>query len=371
MKRILHVVSALEIGGAEITIMDIYRRINHEELQFDFVSHGLKEGEFEEEIRKLGGRVYRIDSLGRAGPTSYIKKLVAIMKSDHYEAVHVHTDFQGGVVAMAACMAKIKIRICHSHCTSWNRSEKGLQALGLQALKGMIHIFANHYCACSHEAGRFLFGENSRKLNIMHNTVNVKSYQSLNEIDRQLERNKLGIEREELVIGHVGRFSESKNQVFLLKIIQHFHEKGIKARAILIGDGSLKEEVETEAKKLGIAKSIYFAGVREDIPKWMYLFDVFVFPSLFEGFGIAALEAQCAGTPCIVSDRVPAVVDTGLGLVTYLGLEEPIHKWAKMIITSANLSKPSLPEIHEHFFLNGFHVEESVRQWEKLYLSAG
>ena len=103
----------------------------------------------------------------------------------------------------------------------------------------------------------------------------------------------------------------------------------------------------------------------------MHLFDVFVFPSLFEGFGIAALEAQCAGTPCVVSNRVPTAVDTGLGLVTRLGVEEPIDRWAETVVTSANLTKPSLTEIHEHFFLNGFHVEDSVRRWEKLYMSAG
>ena len=371
MKRVLHVVSALEVGGAEIMIMDIYRRINHEELQFDFVSHGLKEGEFEEEIRRLGGRVFRINSLGRAGPAAYIKKMVAIMSSGRYDAVHIHTDFQGGVVALAACLAKVKIRICHSHSSSWNRSGRGMQALGLHVLKGMIRLFANQYCACSKEAGHFLFSGNSPSLKILHNTINVKSYQFLNEVDRELERKKYGIQRDEVVIGHVGRFSESKNQSFLLKIIQKLQQNGVKVRAILIGDGPLKKKVEREASKLNVDKYVHFAGIQADIPRWMYLFDVFLFPSLFEGFGITVLEAQCAGTPCVVSNRVPTAIDTGLGLVSFMDLEDPIDKWAETIIATIKLSKPTLPEIHEHFLQNGLNIEDSVWQWEKLYLSAG
>lgn len=370
MRRVLHVVSALERGGAEMMIMDVYRRIDYEELQFDFVSHGLKEGEFEAEVRELGGKVFRINSLGRAGPATYIKTLVSIMKNGHYDAVHVHTDFQGGVVAFAAFLSNVKIRICHSHCTGWNRGEHGIEALGLQALKGMVHVFANQYCACSDEAGRFLFGERSRKLKILNNTVDVRGYQSLNEKDRQVEREIIGIPSEDLIIGHVGRFSESKNQSFILNLLQHLHHKGVKASAIFIGDGPLKQETETEAERLGVTKSVHFLGIRTDIPKWMYLFDVFIFPSLFEGFGIAALEAQCAGTPCIVSDRVPAAVDTGLGLVTYLGLEEPIQKWTDAIIEVTSQKKTSLSGIHEHFLQNGFDVESGVPQWAKLYMSA-
>ena len=371
MKRILHVVSALEVGGAEMMIMDIYRRINHDEWQFDFVSHGLKEGEFEPEVRKLGGRVFRITSLGMAGPIVYIKQLVKIMKNGHYEAVHIHTDFQGGIVALAACLAKVKIRICHSHSTNWNRDGRGVQELGLRALKKLIYLFANQYCACSQEAGHFLFGEKSKKLHILHNAVHVGNYQSLGEVNRQSERKMLGIHPDDLIIGHVGRFSESKNQVFILKLVQHLRHQGVKATAILVGDGPLKRTVEIEAERLGISESVLFPGIRSDIPYWMHLFDVFAFPSLFEGFGIAALEAQCAGTSCVVSDRVPVAVDTGLGLLTYLKLEEPIQKWADAMIKSSAIPRPNLSEIHKHFLQNGFDIENSVKQWEKLYMRTG
>ncbi len=371
MKRVLHIVSALERGGAEMMIMNIYRRINHRELQFDFVSHGLQEGEFEAEIRNLGGRIYRINSLGRAGPVAYIKNLISIIRGGRYEAIHVHTDFQGGVVAFAAFLAGVKIRICHSHCTSWNRGKHGIQAVGLQALKGMTQLFANQYCACSQEAGRFLFGSNYQKMNILNNTIDVASYQSLKEVDRQLGRAKLGIPEENIVIGHVGRFSESKNQAFILKLLHHLHQNGVKVSAIFIGEGPLKQKTEAEAERLGLAELVHFPGIQEDVPKWMYLFDVFVFPSLFEGFGIAVLEAQCAGTPCIVSDGVPAAVDVGLGLVTNLSLDGPIHKWTEAISGAAAQQRLSLPVIHEYYLQNSFDIEHSVRQWEELYMSAG
>jgi len=171
------------------------------------------------------------------------------------------------------------------------------------------------------------------------------------------------------VIGHVGRFSESKNQLFILKLLHCLHQNGVKATAILVGDGPLKQKTEAEAERLGLADVVHFPGIRGDVPKWMYLFDVFVFPSLFEGFGIAALEAQCAGTPCIVSDGVPTTVDVGLGLVTNLSLEESIHKWTEVIRGAAAQQRLSLSVIHEFLFQNGFDVEHSVRQWEELYMS--
>ena len=274
-------------------------------------------------------------------------------------------------MALAACLAKVKVRICHSHSTNWNRDGRGVQELGLRTLKKLIRMFANQYCACSQEAGHFLFGENSKKLHILHNAVHVGNYQSLGKVNRQAERKKLGIHPDNLIIGHVGRFSESKNQVFILKLVQHLRQQGVKATAILVGDGPLKQTVEIEAERLGISESILFPGIRSDIPYWMHLFDVFAFPSLFEGFGIAALEAQCAGTSCVVSDRVPVAVDTGLGLLTYLKLEEPIQKWADAIIESAAIPKPNLSEIHKHFLRNGFDIENSVKQWEKLYMRTG
>ncbi|MEC1157485.1 glycosyltransferase family 1 protein [Cytobacillus horneckiae] len=362
--RVLHVVSSMGRGGAETLIMNVYRQMDRSKCQFDFITHSHGENDYNQEIRRLGGDIYQIDSLGLVGPKQYLKRLKDVMKIREYDAVHAHTDYQAGFPALAAKQLGIATRICHSHSSGWPKNS-WKDRLTLKAMQGLIRYSATEYCSCSEEAAAFLFGK--RKAKILKNSIDVHSFLDIHPDSKQFMHELLNIPQSGKVIGHIGRFSTSKNQSFLIPIIKKLLHDDSSYYLVLAGDGPLREKVEAEAKAAGIWDHIRFLGIRKDIPQLMNAFDVFLFPSIFEGFGIVMLEAQCAGIPCIAADTVPKSTDMELGLVKYISLETKISDWCDEIEASFNYSRPSKALIHQQFANKGFHINDAWKDWFQLY----
>jgi glycosyltransferase EpsF len=284
--------------------------------------------------------------------------------------VHAHTDYQGGVALLAAQLAGIANRVSHSHSSGWGKGSGLRSAALLKALQLLIRVSATEYCACSSEAARFLFGAalvRQDKVQLLKNGIDVRQFTGASAGDREAVRQELGLPREAKVLGHIGRFSASKNHRFLLQVLERAVRRDDSFHAVLVGDGPLKEEIEAEADRSGLRSHIRFLGVRPDIPRLLSAFDVFVFPSIFEGFGIAALEAQCAGVPCVVSETVPAEVDMGLGLVTFHSLEAGPDVWAAAVLRSATVTRPD-PETRARSISQlGFDISRNMRDWLSLY----
>ncbi|MDQ0198785.1 glycosyltransferase family 1 protein [Neobacillus ginsengisoli] len=369
-KRILHIVSSMERGGAETLIMNIYRNLDRTKLQFDFITHSNKKGDFDEEILTLGGRIYKIPSLGNLGPLSYIKNLIKIMNSNSYIAVHSHTDYQGGFPALAAKIAGINKRICHSHSNNWSKAKSFKSWVTLIILRSLIKISATNYCSCSLEAAQFLFGQNigkTGKVSILKNGVDIAQFTMARTNLRNSVINELNLSGNVKIIGHVGRFSDSKNHFFILKVLKKLIEEDDHYVALLIGDGPLRINIEKEAAKLGVLNHIRFLGVRSDIPKLMKAFDVFLFPSKFEGFGIVTIEAQCSGTPCVIADTVPKATDMGLGLTSFVNLDESLDSWCNKIKESILMARPDDDLIYDRVSNRGFNIKNNVSDWVELY----
>ncbi|GIN73225.1 putative glycosyltransferase EpsF [Bacillus sp. J14TS2] len=365
-KRILHVVSAMGRGGTESLIMNIYRNIDHANIQFDFITH--RQADYDEEIRSLGGELFYIPSLGEIGPIKYIRKLRDIMSHHPYIAIHAHTDYQSGIPAFAAKICGIKKRICHSHSNNWPKQGVLKEKLMLKILQLFIKFFATNLCSCSEEAAAFLFGpRNHNKVKILKNGINLCEYINKDGWNRKSVLKELNLADDAVLLGHVGRFSESKNHLFLLKVLKTLVEEDDRFVAVLVGDGPLRASIEEEAQRQGMVERIRFLGVRADIPRLMNAFDAFFFPSSFEGFGIVMIEAQSAGTPCIASASVPKETDMGLGLVKYISLHESIEIWTKEIQSSLLMPRLSNIEIIENIKKLGFHIQDNIQDWLALY----
>ncbi|WHX42844.1 glycosyltransferase family 1 protein [Mesobacillus sp. AQ2] len=359
----------MDRGGAETLLMNVYRNLDRCKLQFDFIVHRDDQGDYDNEIQKLGGKIYRVPSLGNAGPISYVKKLAEIMSSNLYIAVHSHTDYQSGFPALAAKIAGIPHRICHSHSNNWPMINSFKQKLVLKGLQSIIKISATQYCSCSQEAGAFLFGQKAvdeNQVTILKNGIDLGQY--LDEtITKTSVIRELGLEQDAKIIGHVGKFSRSKNQAFILQVLKQLVKKDKKYVALLVGDGPLKENIEQEAENMGLSKHVRFLGVRSDIPRLMKAFDVFLFPSIFEGFGIVTVEAQISGTPCILSNSVPISTDMGLGLVRYLSLGERPDKWGEEVEKAIHIKKPERDTLVKALSEKGFSIQQNIEEWMKLY----
>ncbi|WEG11517.1 glycosyltransferase family 1 protein [Pullulanibacillus sp. KACC 23026] len=369
-KRILHVVSAMNRGGAETLLMNVYRTINRDKVQFDFVSHRLTTCDYDDEIQEMGGRIYRIPSLGQSGFVSYVKCLRSIIRSEIYEAVHCHTDYQSGIVALAAKLEGVQKRVCHAHSNQWVNSHSFRHYLTFKGLQSLIGFMGTDYCACSEEAGRFLFGSRRLKngqIRILNNGISLDDFIQISENKVIQLKEELKLHEGTRVIGHVGNFSEVKNQRYVLMILKQFLLEEEKMIAVFVGDGPLKNEIMAESSRLGLTENVRFLGVREDIPLLMKSFDVFVFPSLSEGFGLVVLEAQAAGKPCVVSDTVPRTTDLKLGLISYLSLETDMTQWVQVIRQSFENKRLSINEIQHAFSRLRFTVNDTAKDWLSLY----
>ncbi|MGV3467182.1 MAG: glycosyltransferase family 1 protein [Heyndrickxia sp.] len=369
-RRVLHVVSAMNRGGTETLLMNVYRNIDRSKIQFDFISHRKETCDYDEEIKSLGGNIFKIPSLGQDGPLKYLKNLRKIMVNNQYNAVHCHTDFQSGFPALAAKMVGIKRRICHSHTNKWSYEKGWKEKILLSLFQSVIQFSATQYCACSVESAEFLFGKRNVEngnVQILKNGINVREFLSRQDGTPLKVKEELNIPNDAKIIGHVGSFSNIKNQSFILSILSELLKQEKNVVCILVGDGNTKSLIEEEVKKRNLIENVKFLGVREDIPRLMKAFDVFLFPSLYEGFGMVAIEAQCTGTPCIVSDTVPKTTDMGLNLITYLSLQDDTNRWIQEIRNAFSITSPKDTTIHQHFSKLGYDIQANVNHWLSLY----
>ena len=330
--RILQVVTIMNRGGLETMLMNYYRQMDRTKIQFDFMVHRNEEGHYDEEILKLGGNIYRMPQIRPGNYKRYFRLLDEFFSShSEYKVVHSHINENSSFVLRAANKANVPCRIAHSH----------LSDLAID-IKLPFRIYArnvmkNHptdYFSCSQKAGDWLFGKkisDSTRHLVLNNAVNVNEFK-FNQSARNQIRKELKIE-DKLVIGHIGRFNKQKNHNFLLDIFKTVHEQQTNAVLVLVGEGHLRQSIEKKASELGISDQVLFLGVREDISTIMHGFDLFLFPSLFEGLPVVLVEAQAAGLKCIVSDSITSESDI-TERIEFVSLNKSPKFWAQVILTS-------------------------------------
>ncbi|PFP29490.1 glycosyl transferase family 1 [Bacillus sp. AFS073361] len=311
--RILHVVVNMNRGGAETLLMNLYRNIDRSIIQFDFLT--CKEGIFDKEINQMGGKVHRIPYISDVGHFQYIKQLDTFFANhQEYKIVHSHMDKMSGLVLRAAKRAGIPNRISHSHSTS---NEGSIIAKFYKWYAGK-HILPNatKLLACSNQAAKWLFKNKSEKALILKNGIECERFKFSPKIRGEI-RAELKVNDESLIIGHVGRFSTPKNHLFLIEIYKEVIKVHPNSKLILVGDGPLLLEIKSKVSEYNLTEKVEFLGVRSDVDHLLQAFDLFIFPSFYEGLPVTVIEAQGAGLPCLISDSITQEVDMGLNLVEF------------------------------------------------------
>lgn len=361
--RVLHVVSKLSIGsGVMGVIMNYYRNIDLNKVQFDFLYFIENEKIHKDEITKLGGRCYL---LSKPSITSY-KKYIDFFKENasKYQAIHVHEVYLNSIILPIANKFGIKHLITHSHATKF--SDKRISALRNRVLCLPIKQTANIYLACSKAAGITVYGKRfveSGKVKVINNAINIEKFKFNNDT-RDKFRKELHINNK-FVIGHVGRFNEQKNHIFLLKIFFELKKKKPSSQLMLIGDGPLFEYIQNKVKTLGIEDSVMFLGRKENVQDYFQAMDSFILPSLFEGLPVAGVEAQASGLPTIMSNNITKEV--GLAKYSYISLNESAEYWASKII-SMDRNENRLSSYTE-VIKSGFDIRDESKKLENLYLN--
>jgi len=337
LMRILHVLNSLDRGGTQNMLMTLYRRINRSRLQFDFLVHTDRVGGYEDEIRLLGGHVYRIPGAPQTDPpsllpgpstllpghTDYVTKLREFFHGlplFHYPVVHSHLGLLSGTVLAEAEDAGVPVRIAHSHTKK--TAGKPLSRLYKYLWGPFIRRHATHLAACSREGARWLFGRGARRAHVIPDAMNVRDF--VYRDDRRQRLRRLYHWQDSYVIGYIGRLEAVKNPEFLLRVFARLHSRRHDAILVFIGCGSQAKALKSLASELRLTPYVRFFGERNDIPELINALDILAVPSLAEGLGTAVVEAQANGLPCFVSTGVPRSADMGAGLVHFMPLLEEV-----------------------------------------------
>lgn len=323
MVKILHVFNCMERGGAETMIMNLYRNIDRNKIQFGFIVHQSREGEYDNEIRNMGGELYKVPEFQGYNIATYKRGFRDIFKS-HPEYTIVHGHMQGtAAIYLHEANRAGRITIAHSHITS---SGKGLKAFIKNIMQYPIRYEADYLFACSVLAGEWLYGKRNitkQNVDIIYNAIDIEQFR-YNSQQREMLRKKLGL-GECLVIGHVGRFMYQKNHELLIKIFDQFHKKHPNAILLLLGKGENKEKINKQVKQMGLDGSVKFLGVQDNVNEWMQAMDLFLLPSRYEGLPVVIVEAQVSGLPCVMSETITNEVM--LHRVKKVSLKADLNSW--------------------------------------------
>lgn len=357
--RVLHVVTYMGRGGLETMIMNYYRHIDRTKVQFDFLVHRNFQADYDEEILEAGGHIYHVPLLNPFSP-GYYKALNSFFTEHHYDIVHSHLDCLSAYPLKAAKRHGVRTRIAHAHSSDQDHNLK--YPIKVYS-KPQIPKYATDLFASSKKAGEWMFP--GQRFQVMKNAIDARQYIYNPETEQRMKK-KLGL-KDKFVIGHVGRFSPPKNHSFLIDIFQWIQNIEKDAVLLLIGTGEDQTKAEAKVKKLGLQEKVLFLGSRADVSQVLQALDVFVFPSLYEGFGIAAVEAQAAGLPCILSDRIPRECELTEN-VEFLSLDLSPREWAEHIIRYKG--KPKKDQF-DAICSAGYDIKENAKQLESFYLSRG
>ena len=278
---IAHIMGKWNGGGVESVVMNYYRNIDRNKIQFHFLCDEDSTDIPYEEIEKLGGKVIVIPPYQKL--FKYQKELYRIFKENDYNIVHSHINALSVFPLRIAKKAGVPIRIAHSHSTS-NKKEWKKNILKM-ILRPFSKVYANQFFACTKHAGKWLFGKKiieRKELNVINNAIDLKKFE-FNENTREDLRKELGIKEDVLVIGHVGRFMKQKNHEFLIDVFEKAIKQDDNIYLILVGQGPLEDKIKEMAKEKGIEDKILFLGQRNDVNKLYQAMDIFVLPSLYEG----------------------------------------------------------------------------------------
>lgn len=325
MIRILQCVNNMHRAGLETMLMNYYRNIDREKIQFDFLTHRPERSDYDDEIESLGGRIYHAPRLYPKNYPAYFSYMKGFFQEHpEYQIMHSHIDTMSYLPLLAGRMNGIPVRIAHSHSTSIDRDFKYVLK---QFFRFGVPRVATHRLACGQAAGEFLFGKKS--FQVITNAIDAQRFFYDPEI-RQKKRAELGLEGK-VVVGHVGRFCYPKNHGFLIDIFAKVAEKENNAMLFLVGTGEKETDIRQKVHDLGLQERVLFLGSRGDVNELYQAMDVFLMPSLFEGVPMVGIESQFAGVPCLFSNKVPQEV-MFTERCEFVSLDSTTEQWADRVL---------------------------------------
>ena len=368
MYKVLQILPTLSRGGLETFVMNVYRGLNTQDIQFDFLTYS-SEGDYKDEIIEKGGKIFKI-SAKRDNLFHYCENLDIFFKehSNEYNAVHLHDSVLSSIEPLKyAKKYHIPVRILHAHSSSVSGNK--IHYLLHYLKKPFVHLWATHYFGCSDKANKWFYKYTGvfNKAMFVANGIDTSTY-VYNEGVRKEIRKELGINPYDVIIGHVGRLMWIKNHSFLVDVFNEYHKKNIQSKLVIVGTGPLEEDIKKKISdlKLKLKNDVIFTGVRSDVNRILQGFDIFVMPSFYEGLPVVLVEAQASGLPVLCSDTISSDAELTESYYT-LKLNEGCEKWSERLgsIISNHKRKNTQQEIID----KGFDIKNTILFLEEVYKS--
>lgn len=359
--RVLQISYAMDLGGAETLLMNLYRNIDRTKVQFDFLLHCPNESAYEKEILSLGGKIYKIPRYLGFNKFSYERQLKEFLTA-HPEHIIIHDHLMNSAAETLKVAKRLgRTTIAHSHIADVPFSLS-------KVFRFLFHFnlwkIADYRFACSEKAGKWLYRDKA-DFTILRNGIMTERFKYSERI-REKKRKELCLDKSAMVIGTVGRLVNQKNQGRLLNIVKRIVELKGNTKLLLVGEGPLDAELRKTAKKLKLDDNVLFTGPRTDINELLSSMDVFVLPSLYEGLGIVLVEAQASGLPCVFTDTIPKDVDLVPELIHRVSLSDSDDIWAHTILSSHPLENRECA--WKTVADNGYDIKDSAEQLQEFYL---
>lgn len=339
MKRVLICGFTDNVGGMESYVMNIYRRIDRTQLQFDFIDLVNGKMAYSDEIRKLGGNIITVPQR-----RDDLKKHNAIMnelfQNTKYEGIYYQCNRRLRTLEFFKLAKKYNVpkRVIHSHNTQ--ESNPGTVAnLRIALCSKTLNNYVTDRWACSEDAGKWMF--NGSSYTVINNGVDTEKYAFDEKARKEIRESYNALDH--TVLGTVGRISPEKNPDFLVDLFSIYHKENPNSIFLHIGDGELVSHIKEKISDLGLSDSYLLLGRKSDVDRYINAMDAFLLPSIHEGFPIVLVEAQANGLRCMVSDKVTSSTDL-TGLVEFLPINDP-KEWADSIGDIKEIDRSTYSEI--------------------------
>ena len=364
MIRVLHSVSNMDRAGLETMLMNYYRHIDREKVQFDFLANKPKPGAYEDEVRELGGRIFVSPGFNPVKLPKYrafMKNLFA--EHPEIQIVHAHNGALAYYALREAQRNGIPHRIAHSHNSRINWDLKWPIK---QYCRAHMKKAATDFWGCGELAVEFYFGKQiaqSKSYTLIRNALEDERFIYQPQVRERLRRKyQLG---DRFVLGHVGRFMYQKNHTFLIDIFAQVHRQNPNTVLFLIGEGELEGKIREKIARLGLTDSVVFTGSIPNVNEMYQMMDVFLLPSLYEGLPVVGIEAQASGVPCIFSDTVTEEVRI-TDVTEFIPLTAPVEQWASAILKHTK-SEPRR-DMTADIVKAGYSIHTEAEKMQQMYL---
>lgn len=349
--------------GVETLVLNVYKHVDKEKVQFDFIIDEDSVGIPREEIESMGGRVIIVPPYQKAN--KYISELTKLFRRNSYKIVHAHISTLSVFPLYAAKKAGVPIRIAHCHTTA-GKGEV-FKNIMKYSLRPFSKVFPTHLAASSRLGGEWLFGKGCFEKHDMYYLPvarDVETFTYNNKVREDI-RNDLGL-KDKYVVGHFGRFVAQKNHTFLIDVFKEVKTLEPNAVLLLAGDGELLDLTKKKVASLGLENSVLFLGKRNDVAQLYQALDVFVLPSLYEGVPGVGIEAQSAGLPFVFANTITdeaKILDTS----ERLSFSDGAKLWADVIVGfKGSPRRNTIKEMTEA----GYNIKAAAKDLEKYYLTA-